>query len=222
MRSTDLEGIELRTDFSDVVEQLDREPPTAAFALPANLFLFKAAAAKDYASRAGIRKLIHPDNARAVLAHLPGPGERTHCILRGDFVLCDLIPAIIAARGRCEHLHIATLGLSVANADTLAMLHERGHVGAITLVCSHYFAQVDKTTTFREVSHRLQPHARIIVTRSHAKVIGLPTASGDHFVIEGSANLRSSDNTEQMVIFNDVETLAWHRAWLEQLQSAHA
>lgn len=213
---TDLD-IDLRTDLGDVVEQLDRGPPAASFALPANLFLFKQAAAKDYASRAGIRKLIRPDNARAVLEYLPDPGGRTHCILQGDFVLCDLIPAIIHRRGRCEHLHIATLGLSVANADALAVLHERGLVGAITLVCSHYFAQVDKTTTFRDVKNRLAGLATIIVSRSHAKVIGLPTASGDHFVIEGSANLRSSDNTEQMVIFNDAETLAWHRQWMAQL-----
>ncbi len=121
---TDLD-IDLRTDLGDVVEQLDRGPPAATFALPANLFLFKQAAAKDYASRAGIRKLIHPDNARAVLQYLPDPGGRTHCILQGDFVLCDLIPAIIHHRGRCEHLHIATLGLSVANADALAVLLNR-------------------------------------------------------------------------------------------------
>lgn len=221
MHTTELPEIELRTDLDDVAELLDRERPAAAFALPSNLFLFKAAAAKDYASRSGIRKLIHPDNARAVLEHLPEPGGRTHCILRGDFVLCDLIPAIIAARGRCEHLHIATLGLSIANADTLAMLHERGLVGAITLVCSHYFAQVDKTTTFREVKQRLQGHATLIITRSHAKVIGLPTASGDNFIIEGSSNLRSSDNTEQMVIFNDAETLDWHRHWISQLNTTH-
>ncbi len=217
MDSTDLAGIDLQTGLDDVAELLERGPPAPSFALPANLFLFKREAAKDYASRAGIRKFIHPDNARAVVDHLPEPGGRTHCALRGDFVLCDLIPAIIDHRGHCEHLHIATLGLSVANADTLAVLHERGHVGAITLVCSHYFAQVDRTTTFRDVKNRLQDRADIIVTRSHAKVICLPTSSGDSFVLEGSANLRSSDNTEQMVIFNDVETLAWHRRWLAQL-----
>lgn len=32
-----------------------------------------------------------------------------------------------------------------------------------------------------------------------------------------SANLRSSDNTEQMTIFNDPELLAFHVDWLNQL-----
>lgn len=214
----DLSDIELQTGLDGLDELLERERPGPEFALKSSLFLFKREKAKDHASRAGIRELIRPENAKGVVDHLPGPGERTHCILRGDFVLCDLIPAIIAERGRCEHLHVATLGLSSGNADTLATLRARGLVGGLTLVCSHYFAQVDKTTTFRDVTHRLQGLARLIISRSHAKVICLPTASGDHFVIEGSANLRSSDNTEQMVIFNDADTLAWHRAWMEELK----
>ncbi len=214
----DLSDVELRTDLAEVLSLLDEGRPGPEFALAGNLFLFRKAKAEEKRSRAGIRKLIHPRNALPVVEQLPGPGERTHCILRGDFVLCDLIPAIIQARGRCPHLHLATLGLSVGNADTLATLRARDQVGGITLVCSHYFAQVDRTTTYRDVTNRLQGLATITVTRSHAKVICLPTAAGDHFVIEGSANLRSSDNTEQMVIFNDPETLAFHRAWLEAIQ----
>ncbi|HRJ09354.1 MAG TPA: hypothetical protein PK490_12270 [Prosthecobacter sp.] len=34
---------------------------------------------------------------------------------------------------------------------------------------------------------------------------------------EGSANLRSSDNIEQIVITNDPDTLAFHTAWMEEL-----
>jgi hypothetical protein len=36
-------------------------------------------------------------------------------------------------------------------------------------------------------------------------------------VIEGSANLRSSDNTEQIVLFNDPDLLAWHAGWMNNL-----
>jgi len=214
----DLNDIDLQTGLDGLEALLDSGPPGPSFALPSNLILFRREAAKDYSSRAGIRKLIHPDNARSVVEHLPEPGGRTHCVLRGDFVLCDLIPAILAARGRCGHLHVATLGLSVGNADTLASLRARDLIGGLTLVCSHYFAQVDKTTTFRDVTRRLQDVSEIIVSRSHAKVICLPTETGDHFVIEGSANLRSSDNTEQMVIFNDAETLQFHCEWMAALK----
>jgi len=211
----DLSDIPLPDDLEAQIDRLDKPVEGPRFALPASQF--KKVAAADWISRRGIKKLIHPDNARVVLDHLPAPGEHTHCALRGDFVLCDIIPAIIETRGRCSDLLIATLGMSAANADTLVSLKARGRLDHITIVCSHYFAQVDKATTFREITARLQHIANIIVTRSHAKIIAIPTANGDCYVLEGSANLRTSDNTEQLVIFNDPELAAWHRAWLLSL-----
>lgn len=211
----ELHDITLPDDLEEQIERLGRTDPGPGFAL--SVSRFHKVAAQDWTSRRGIKKLIHPDNARVVIPHLPGPGERTHCALSGNFVLCDIIPAIIEARGRCPDLLIATLGMSVANADTLVSLRARDLVGSITIVCSHYFAQVDKATTFREIQARLRDIATIVVTRSHAKIICLPVASGDHYVLEGSANLRTSDNTEQLVIFNDSELAAWHRTWLSTL-----
>ena len=215
----ELDDIDLDTNIEAAAALLDRPARDAQFALPANRFHVHKAKAEDRASRRGIKQHIKPENARQILPHLPhDAGDRTHCALRGDFVLCDLIPAIIEARGRCAHLTIATLGLSSANADQLVRLVACDRIGHITLICSHYFAQVDKATTYRDVVARLDGIAKIITTRCHAKVICMPTASGDHFVIEGSANLRSSDNTEQLVIFNDAELLAWHCEWLASLR----
>ncbi len=181
----------------------------------------------DKRSRRGIRALIRPENAAFLLDHLPAsPQDRTHCMLRGDFVLCELIPLVIAARGRSPHVHISTLGLSAANADTLVALLNADLIGELTLVVSHYFQQVDKTTVYRAVESKLATipadRCRLVVTRSHAKVICLPTASGDSYVFEGSANLRSSDNIEQLVITNDPDTLAFHSSWLEHLEEIHA
>lgn len=214
----DLDDIDLETGLQGLDELLTREPAAPQFAMPANLFHFHVTKKKDAISRRGIKELIRPENAQNVIPHLPGPDERTHCLLRGDFVLCDLIPAIIEARGRCVQLCVATLGLSTANADTLASLRSRGLVDHIAIVCSHYFSQVDKNSTFRQVTAKLEGKAEIRVTRSHAKVICIETKAGDFFVIEGSANLRSSDNVEQMVIFNDRELLNWHRAWMEEVK----
>ncbi len=214
----DLAGIALDTDLESAAALLDRPRAAPRFALGGNLFHFHQAKARQAKDRRGIKALIRPGNAAAVIAHLPAdPDDRTHCLLRGDFVLCDIIPTILRARGSCPHLRIATLGLSVANADTLACLIERGTVGGLTLIVSHYFQQVDKTTVFRAVAARLAGIAHIAVTRSHAKVICLPTSAGDHYVIEGSANLRSSDNVEQMLITNDPDTHAFYAAWLDEL-----
>lgn len=218
MDGSDLADIDLDTDLGAVAEKLDRDPEGPQFVLAANRFHVHRAKAEQKAKRRGIKKFIRPENARQILPHLPSePGDRTHAVLRGDFVLCDLIPAILSERGRCPALHIATLGLSAANAESLAMMIRQGLIGNLTLLCSQYFREVDKTTTYREVTAKLQGLAKLVVARNHAKVICLPTATGDHFVIEGSANLRSSDNLEQIAVFNDPDLVSFHREWIDAL-----
>lgn len=218
---SELGELELNTDLASVAAGLEGPARQPQFVLGENRFLRIQAKNRLKASRRGVKALIQPENARCVIPHLPEPGEHTHAVLRGDFVLCDLIPAVIQARGPAGHLHIATLGLSAANADQLVQLKAGAHISDITVLCSHYFQQVDKTTVFREVAAKLREHGRLVVARNHAKVICLPTRAGDAYVIEGSANLRSSDNLEQVTLFNDPELLAWHVEWIEQLTRRH-
>lgn len=54
-------------------------------------------------------------------------------------------------------------------------------------------------------------------TRAHAKVICIATLHREHYVLEGSANLRSSDNLEQMLLVNDPATHDFHAAWIDEL-----
>lgn len=214
----DGDDIDLQTDLESAMAALEKEPRGPEFALATNHFHRVKAEEKN--RRRGIKKWIRPENALALLPHLPtNPDERTHAVLRGDFVLCDIIPAIIRERGRCPQLHIATLGMSGANAECLAALHQAGLIGAITICCSVYFRQVDRTATSPEVERHLGGIAKIIVSRNHAKVICLPTESGDHYVIEGSANLRSSDNLEQIAVFNDPDLGDFHRGWMAELEA---
>lgn len=195
-----------------------KAPP--AFAIAQNRFLAYKATAK--AKRAGIRQFIRPENALVVVRRLPEEGGTTHCILRGDFVLADLLPHLLEPH-YCPHLRIATLGMSAENAELLARLHKAGKVGKITMVLSHYFEQVNKSTVYFEVRQRLEGIAQFAVMRSHAKVICCPRAPDDTgmvrdwLVFEGSANLRSSDNLEQMTIFNDEAVHEFHREWMDHV-----
>lgn len=216
-RSAPGDDLALDTDFDSLIDGLaTAEPFRPQFTLATNRFQTRKAL--DRRQRRGIRKLIRPENAAEVVAHLPsGPNERTHAILCGNFVLCDLIPAILAARGIAGHLRVATLSLSLANAEQLAGLLARGQITRLTLIVSHYFQQVERAGVFAQVEALLGEIATIIVTRSHAKVICLRTLNGDSFVIEGSANLRSSDNLEQMFVVNDAETHDFHAAWIDEL-----
>lgn len=210
----------LEGGFDDLASMLERGPGEPQFVLRENRFLQMRRKERLKKSRRGIKALIKPENARCVLPHLPEPGDHTHAILRGDFVLCDIIPTILNDRGHGLDLHVATLGLSAANAEQLVSLKQAGRLTSLTILCSHYFQQVDKVTVFREVAGKLEGHGRLIVARNHAKVICLPLRGGDHFVIVGSANLRSSDNCEQITIFNDPEIGEFYRRWIEDMSEA--
>lgn len=160
---------------------------------------------------------IKPENALTVIRRLPeGEGDRTHCILKGDFVLGDLLPYLLE-HDHCPHLRIATLGMSRDNGAMLARLRKEGKVGRLTLVLSHYFAGVDKSTVYADVREALHGLAEIAVLRSHAKVICCERSGRDWLVLEGSANLRSSDNLEQMTIFNDREVHDYHAEWIDHV-----
>jgi hypothetical protein len=190
-----------------------------AFAIAQNRFMSYKSAAK--AKRRGIRQFIKPENALVVVRRLPEEGGTTHCILRGDFVLADLIPALLEPEWTCPHLRIATLGMSVDNAIELAKLHKGGKVGRITLVLSHYFEAVNKSTVYFDCRQQLEGIAEFVVMRSHAKVICCPRERGgiveDWLTIEGSANLRSSDNLEQMTIYNDRDVHDFHAEWIDHV-----
>src|SRR5438105_14844723 len=52
--------------------------------------------------------------------------------------------------------------------------------------------------------------------RCHAKVACLAFADGTRLVFEGSANLRTNKNLEQMTAINDPGLHDWHAAWIDQ------
>lgn len=168
------------------------------------------------------RRLIRAANADLLLAELPQePGESTHAILPGDFVFCDLLSRLIARLGCPERIHITTLSMSEANVQSLlGILHHpvRPH---ITLLVSYYFQSTNRDI-FRTIQTLLVPHPgfRLAIGRQHTKVILMdyprqPEGPGP-LVIEGSANLRSSNSLEQVAIFSSSELLQFHRDWIEE------
>src|SRR5262245_61733793 len=53
--------------------------------------------------------------AKAILEHLPGPGESIHAIMTCRLDLADVIAALLTRLGRCESLTVATLGYNAKN-----------------------------------------------------------------------------------------------------------
>jgi hypothetical protein len=191
-----------------------------AFVLPANLIHAKKATirAQDK-KRAGIKRLIRPENARSVLANLPvEPDDRTHCILRGDFVFCDLLALLLTERLAAK-VRVSTLSMSLANARTLASLITTGRASAVSLLISHSFTEIEKEAMWPEVMKILRPHVKVTLARIHTKTICCEMLDGSRYVFEGSANLRSSDTVENLCIVNDPATHDFHARWMDELEA---
>jgi hypothetical protein len=57
--------------------------------------------------------------AKAVLAHLPGPGESLHALCTARMDLTDVIGALLERLGKCDRLVIGTLGYNARNLRTM-------------------------------------------------------------------------------------------------------
>jgi len=169
-------------------------------------------------SRSRRRALVKPENAEEILARLPLQSDRAlHVITPGNFIFCDLITAV-ATRFKTARIFIATLSFSKKNAEALCSLISTGKVRGIKMLTSNYFAKMNAEilqhfTTCADKSGGIQ----IGIARTHAKVTAFEFADGKRLTIETSANLRSSDNIEQVSFFADVPTFNFHAEWIQQV-----
>ena len=163
-------------------------------------------------------RLVRPENAVAVAEQMPAPGDSAHAILSGNFVFCDLLPAVCALPniGQLKRLEVATLSLSLKNIETISALIEPKSV-PFHLILSHYFKGTN-CIIFNATAEQLKkiPGARLTVARTHCKVCIMDFGE-NVFVIEASANLRTSQNLEQLSIFNDPDLAQFHREWMNEL-----
>lgn len=205
------------TDGLETGFDADMDKMTDGFSLPTNRYYLSrlhAAKALDKIKMRTMKRMIRPENAEALREHLPDHGETLHAVVRGDFVMCDLLPVLLDAAGTCHECIIATLGMSLANAQQIASLHNSGRIGKLTVLVSHYFSQIDKIGTFLQVKEILGD--ALIVARSHAKLF-LIDGERNCFCVEGSANLRSSGCIEQFTVANDRSLFYFHQSWIQEI-----
>ena len=155
--------------------------------------------------------------AVALIKPLPRRGEVIHAVMGGDFAAWDLVPAILDLAGRpTEELFIATLGFNAQNSWHLCQLLDQGAIRRAHILASDYFAKAD-SSTFREAKTQLQARgATLASTRNHAKVIGMAFGR-DAYVVEGSANMRSCNNLEQITMTNNRTLFEFHRRWIQSI-----
>lgn len=169
------------------------------------------------------RRLAGIKRAAEVLTVLPEEGESLHGILLGYFDLCSLLLAMLDKVGSpCSRLRIATLSFSKRNVAELAVLLDAGTVRRLDLLTSDFQREHDsEILEFALQELRVKRGQRLAAARSHCKIVSLALDDGRRYVIEGSANLRTSRNAEQFSMSRDDGLHDFYASWFDGMVSAH-
>ena len=122
--------------------------------------------------------------------------------MNGNFILGDIIEALIVQRNvDPEEICICTLGLNEENIDSLRNVLDLTTC-RMWLLTSGFFYSHYKTTLVPYLYEQLDIDDRFQVAfgNYHSKVITIKTRHDHNIIIHGSANLRSSNSIEQMMI----------------------
>ena len=159
--------------------------------------------------------------AAELLPELPQPGETVHALMLGTFDLCQVIGATAKLLPDLTHLRVATLCYSRRNVKELAALLETRPGLALTLLVSVFFTANNKNGHEQAVAElTAYPNVTIGAARNHCKVVTFDFGTADGLTFEGSANLRSNRNREQLAAIRDRSLHDWHAAWIDGLVRA--
>lgn len=138
------------------------------------------------------------------------PGCRYFAFVSGRFVFGDLLMAL-ANMGKLSYKRLIIQNLSVnrGNIETIANLVDAmgGHMEQLDILLSDYwYAHYRRDLVpylYEKIDTGKVPHLRIGFARTHSKVVAVESYRGNKVVMHGSANLRSSDNIENLAIEAD-------------------
>lgn len=134
------------------------------------------------------------------------PGARTFAWVSGNFIFGDIVEAlVIARRVGIKRLYICSLSISQDNIDSLknVMLLMGDELERLVLVFSGYQYSHEKYNLVPYMYQELDdPKNRVDIAfgRWHGKLITMETVRGHTITIHGSANLRSSNSIEQIMV----------------------
>jgi hypothetical protein len=174
--------------------------------------------------KASLRRRAQLRAAADVLPHLPGPGESLHALLAGYFDFLLVLSCVVQSRrSPCETLALSTLAFNKRNTQELCLLLDSRLVGRLTVLCSDFMAKSNPGIYQGAVEELVRARGQTVASaRCHAKVACLSFADGLKLVFEGSANLRTNRNVEQVTVINDAGLHDWHSGWIEERVSEHA
>ena len=200
---------------------MDRPAPLAFAAIPRPAFGTAARhldAPPRLTTRADRRYTRAAKTAAELLPDLPAPGESVHALMLGHFDLCQVISATAKRLPALRHLRIATLCYSKRNVAELCSLLDgrKGDPVALTLLVSDFFKEHNKALHEWAAGELAQfPAVRVASAGTHCKVACFDLGDGDGLTFEGSANLRTNKNREQLAAIRDRTLHDWHAGWID-------
>lgn len=143
-----------------------------------------------------------------------------YIFLNGSFVFGDFLFKLIENKNiHVLKMHLATLSLSEDNILKLAELMRRDFIDSLDLHVSAYFFANERRSIVPIIYKELDIDNKFqfVVSSNHCKICLMSTEGGKKIVMHGSANLRSSNNVEQLEITEDEELYEFNRQFLDTL-----
>lgn len=130
-------------------------------------------------------------------------------IVDGSFIFGDFILAFLHYHNiKAKRIDISTLSLNMHNIVGIKHFMDKGYIDNINFLIGYYFYAHERKKLIKEMYDTLDFDNRfqLAVCRNHMKTVTILTDKGNKIVIQGSANLRSSDNLEQFNLCFDSKT----------------
>jgi hypothetical protein len=142
------------------------------------------------------------------LGDIPNENEAVYIWLQGNFVFGDfLIQYISENEIDIDELTIITLSIGYENIEALTALIENGWVEKINFIVSGYFMRTEKKKHTRSIQMLEEAtknkNFKVFQSNTHQKVCLMKLKDGRKLVFHGSANMKGSQNYEQLMFENN-------------------
>jgi hypothetical protein len=129
--------------------------------------------------------------------------SRYFVLVDGSFIFGDFIEALVVKNDwHVKRMMVITLSMNENNVDSLHNLIAGNYIDQLDLIVSAYFYSHERQTLIPYIYQQLDIDDKFQLTAcsTHCKFCTIETHTGQNIVIHGSANLRSSNNIEQIIV----------------------
>lgn len=153
-------------------------------------------------------------------------GETVYINLTGKFIFGDFIGAFIQENNlKVKELTVVSLAGNLEIYGLLIALIERGWVEKLNLVLSEYTIKMDEKHTPKSIQFlkdaliKYKGRFELNSGRVHAKLVLIETIKGGKVTMHGSANLRSSQSIEQLIIQENTKLYDFNYKFYQSLKN---